>query len=301
MILYDQGQTALQEIMRGYDTEPAFLVSDGFPSGCLPYPTLPPLNQVAENALFVELHPEQKELNPDEKRRKYFDFKGRMKSLRRVAWINAGELAVNKGPVNAKRLVRHLMTSVTYVGDPKTLIAHNTINRLTGTVEKTGGGFYHTAEQSSRDRTFDIYVKTTLPWDNAQVKYLFDRLGKWGYGGDRSVGKGQFDVEDVSPVNLPEQGNAVMSLSRFVPDSSLHDGYYSIETKYGKLGGSYSQGKAAFPKTPMVLLTPGSVFSVQDVKPYYGISLGAVHPDPALAGVRQQTYLFPYFINLGEA
>ncbi|MDI9571331.1 MAG: hypothetical protein QM278_11580 [Pseudomonadota bacterium] len=301
MILYEQGQTALSEMLREYDAKPAFLVSEGFPAGALPYPLLPPLTQAAEKELFAELHPDQEKLPPERQREKYFDFKADIKKLRRVSWIDAGELADNKGPVTAKRLVRHLLTTTTGKADPRTLTAHNTINRLSGTVEKSGGGFYHTTELSYRGRAFDIYLKTSLPWDDGQIRYLFTRLGKWGYGGDRSVGKGQFEVEDASLCNLPEKANSVMSLSRFVPDPSLGKGYYSIETKYGKLGGSYAQGGGAFPKTPLVMLVAGSVFSVQDIKPYYGISLGTVHPDPALANVRQQTYLFPYFINLGEA
>ncbi|MBW2139268.1 MAG: hypothetical protein JRH06_17200 [Deltaproteobacteria bacterium] len=179
------------------------------------------------------------------------------------------------------------------------LIPHNTINRLTDTVEKDGGGFFHSQEVAARNKLYDIYVKTKLDWEAETIREIFSLLGKWGYGKDRSTGKGQFIVKSISEEHLPGEGNAVMALSHFVPDGSLSKGYYELYTKYGKLGGHYSQGNVAFPKTPLLLLKPGAIFKVSEKREFYGQSLGPVHPE--LEDVRQQTYLFPYFLKMGDS
>lgn len=306
IIRYTRGEKTLKDdILQGYDEEPSLLVSDGFPEGQLPFPCLPPLSREDEDQLFSEFF-------HDTSRTSFFAYKALMKRFRKRAWVGVEEIEENAGLLNALTIAKSFLRGVvTKEGKIKLknedvrgqeiyeeLIPHNTINRMTGRVEKEGGGFFHTTERSMKYPVIDVYLKTSLAWEAGIVRQLFEQLGQWGYGGDRSTGRGQFVVEEAVPCRLPETGNAVMSLSHFVPDGTLDDGFYNLETKYGKLGGHYSQGSAAFPKTPVVMLTPGSVFKVRDIRPFYGVSLGAVHPE--LTGVRQQTYLFPYFISLGE-
>lgn len=308
MIRYTKGDESLpDEILKNYDEFPVLLVSDGFPAGWLPFPLMPPLSDEGEKQLFSEFFQEK---NGED----FFKFKALLKRFRKTAWVDIEDLEEYKEDLTALNLARSFISGVVtkngkiipkkenddYQKIRQTLVSHNTINRLTGAVEKEGGGFFHTAETNMQNSSFDIYLKTSLPWNEDFIRRLFEQLGRWGYGGDRSIGRGQFIVEEVGDFALPETGNAVMSLSRFVPDDDLEEGYYDLDTKYGKLGGIYSQGSVAFPKTPMVMLTPGSIFKVKEIKPFYGVSLGAVHTDPELKGVRQQTYLFPYFINLGE-
>ncbi|MBW2031180.1 MAG: hypothetical protein JRJ03_17355 [Deltaproteobacteria bacterium] len=297
---YQNGEGALlNEILGDYDTNPAVLVSDGFPSGFFPYPCLPPVREEAGTSLFTEFFPEGSKEN-------FLRFLSLMKRVRKTKWIEEVELKEIAEDLTPLNLARALLSSEIKKGgkvkpakvpENETLVAHNTINRLTGMVEKEGGGFFHTLENRTRSLSFDIYVRTSLGWTEEDVGELFSLMGRWGYGKDSSTGKGQFLVEGVAEYTFPNKGNAVIALSHFIPDESLYGGYYSIDTKYGKLGGPYSQGAVAFPKTPLVMLKPGAVFKTREVKPLYGQSVGPIHPE--LRNVRQQTYCLPYFINLG--
>ncbi len=301
---YKNGEKALsEEILNEYDTSPKVILSDGFPAGYLPFPKLNPISYIELESLYREFF--QDSGNRPEK----FEFLMLMKQLRKTKWIKLEELEKISQSMNSVELYRLLLGNhITTRGRIHkkapdkdkhfsfSLIPHNTINRLTGTVEKEGGGFFHTEEIKVRGSEFDIYLKTLLPLTEQDLRELFFFIGDLGYGRDSSIGKGHFVVKNVERFELPEEGNAVISLSHFVPDGSLYDGYYSVETKYGKLGGTYSQGEYAFPKTPILMITPGSVFRIKDKKPYYGQSVGSVHRD--INFIRQQTYLFPYFINL---
>lgn len=297
---YQNGEKALvQNILNDYDTNPSIIVSGGFPEGFFPYPCLPPVPEEAGTSLFREFCPEGSKEN-------FLPFLSLMKRVRKTKWIEDVELEEIANDLTSLNLARSLLSSEIKKGckikpapvpKEETLVPHNTINRATGTVEKEGGGFFHSLEVSTRNRSFDIYLRTTLGWSVENVSSLFSLMGQWGYGKDRSVGKGQFAVGNVSEWDLPSEGNAVIALSHFVPDESLYDGYYALETKYGKLGGPFSQGTVAFPKTPLVMLKSGAVFRAKQTKPFYGQSVGPIHPE--LRDVRQQTYLFPYFVNLG--
>jgi CRISPR-associated protein Csm4 len=297
---YQNGEDALgKDILKDYDTQPTVVVSDGFPSGYFPFPCLPPVPEDLGTSLF-------KEFFPDGSKEDFLPFLSLMKRVRKTDWIEDIELNETAQDLTAQGLARSLLLSEIKKGGkiktaqvPKdaTLVSHNTINRITGMVEKEGGGFFHATENRTRGMVYDIYVRTSLEWSEKDVEGLFFLMGTWGYGRDRSTGKGQFLVEDVAEFSLPEHGNAVIALSHFIPDESLSDGYYFVETKYGKLGGSYSQGAVAFPKTPIVMLKPGAIFKVNEKKAVYGQSVGPVHPE--LTNVRQQTYLLPYFVNLG--
>ena len=297
---YQNGEIALvEDILNDYDISPAIVVSDGFPEDSFPYPCLTPVTEGVGTPLFREFF-------PDGDKADFLSFLSLMKRIRKAEWIDDVELDEIAKDLTPISLARSLLSSEIKKGGkvkagevPKqtTLVPHNTINRLTGMVEKEGGGFFHTLENRTRDLSFDIYVRTSLGWVEKDAEEIFSLMGRWGYGKDRSTGRGQFLVQEVTEFRLPEQGNAIMALSHFVPDESLSDGYYSIETKYGKLGGPYSQGGVAFPKTPLVMLKPGAIFRVKETKPFYGQSVGPIHPE--LRNVRQQTYLLPYFINLG--
>jgi CRISPR/Cas system CSM-associated protein Csm4 (group 5 of RAMP superfamily) len=87
-----------------------------------------------------------------------------------------------------------------------------------------------------------------------------------------------------------------MSLSYFIPDSSLKSGYYNLFTKFGRLGGHYAISEIPF-KNPLILMTPGSVFKIEEKKPYYGVTVKGIHKKEE---IRHQTYFFPYFLTLAE-
>lgn len=294
---YSKGEQALlRDVLEGYDEQPAFMVSDGFPADCLPLPRVPAVTEEEEIHLC-------REFRGSSARDQYLLFLRKMKAVRKKEWIGCEGMTKLAMGLTPLKLARAMLAGVPDTSgaaeDKEELIPHNTINRLSRTVERGGGGFFHSRERLVQSRAFDVYIRTFVDWDVKFVTFLFSRLGEWGYGADRSTGRGQFAVESASECILPTEGNAVMALSRFIPDSSLQEGWYTIETKYGKLGGPFSMGGAAYPKTPLLLLKPGAVFRVQGTRPFYGQSVGAVHP--GIRTVRQQTYLYPFFISLREA
>ncbi len=295
MYRYTKGEDALRrDILKGYDSTPSLLVSDGFPSGYLPCPKLPAIGEEDTLDLYEKAGGG----------RGLVPFLKRMKTIRKTRWILAADMLSLSDSLMPRRLAEIILNREESDGTEKiggnpleALVPHNTINRMSGTVDKAGG-FFHSRENRITGLAFDIYLKINLPWDDATIQGLFADIGRWGYGADSSSGMGRFVVEEVASADLPEVGDAVLSLSHFVPDEELGEGWYDLEIKFGKLGGSYSQGTGAFPKTPMVLLRPGAVFRIKTTKTYYGRSLGPVHP--IRRDVRNQTYLFPYFFNLKE-
>lgn len=296
---YLYGKERLKEkILHHYETRPHLIVSCGFPAGYLPRPVLPPLSSSDLEAMVD----------------KYFIKKGKhllrgldiLKKVKKEKFIAKEDMEDIRQDVSEKAVTEILLCGrinnkgeeitheqLTHV---ETTIPHNSISRLSGSVLK-GGGFYHSAEMTFK-YDIDIYIKVDPEiFDIQTIKTVFETLGKYGFGKDKSTGKGQFEVLDITQENLPQEGNAVMSLSYFVPDECLKDGYYNLFTKFGKLGGHYAITEIPF-KNPLILMAPGSVFKVKKIKDYYGIGVRNIH---AKTKIKHQTYLFPYFLGLSES
>ena len=91
---------------------------------------------------------------------------------------------------------------------------------------------------------------------------LFKILSKSGYGQKKSIGKGQFSVEEFNEFTFKalDAPNGFVTLSSFCP--SKNDpvkGLYKTYVKYGKLGDEYTFSGNPF-KRPLVMVRTGSVF-----------------------------------------
>jgi CRISPR-associated protein Csm4 len=111
----------------------------------------------------------------------------------------------------------------------------NAINRVTQASENlfySTGYYYHNAGLFFLVRFFDPGYKKIV---EGAMRFLRDR----GFGGDVSVGKGQFDFECQNTDILREiKGERFISLSRYIPDGGevkCHDDcWYEIGMKRGR-------------------------------------------------------------------
>ena len=138
-------------------------------------------------------------------------------------------------------------------------MTHNTINRRRGgTLERLGednepaGQLFHAGECYWSDPYSDGKTPNTgifflVEGDASKLEPLLMFLRHWGFGADRSTGKGFFDAS-IQDFSLPEvelgQANALVNLSLWCPtEAELHaiDGsngpkQYRVETRCGYVG-----------------------------------------------------------------
>lgn len=315
MYRYLYGEENLKkDILNDYDTHPTLIVSNGFPKNHLPRPILLPLSQSELEEIlkkyFLKKPLKDKNNQIFSEREKRFYGLSILKKIKKEQFILAKDLLEIKDSLCEQAVTEMLLSErITgqgkeiepFFGFKKAAFPHNTISRLSGMVVQEGGGFYHTEEEGYINKEgfleIDIYIKTEPSVINKKrLNELFFTLSQYGFGRDKSTGKGSFKLLEIKEVELPKEGNAVMSLSYFVPDSSLKDGYYGLFTKFGCLGGHYATSEIPF-KNPIILMEPGSIFKVETIKDYYGVAIKNIH---AKIKIKHQTYLFPYFVKLLE-
>ncbi len=106
-----------------------------------------------------------------------------------------------------------------------------------------------------------------------RVVDLLKEVAKSGYGRKKSIGKGQFSVEEVSEFCFPEikDANGFVALSNFCPaESDPTEGLYKTLVKYGKLGEEFTFCGNPF-KRPLLMIKAGSVFKTEGKpKEFYG-------------------------------
>jgi len=161
--------------------------------------------------------------------------------------------------------------------DPMT---HNTINRLTGsTLSRDGRGqLFHTEER----RVYPVWPKSEEEKGNEKAGLYFLAQGDmdtleailrllqhYGIGGDRSSGKGRFDITLAKePISIPEpnDANAQVSLSLYHPKQSELQQYENEpSTSPLQYKTIVRQGwKAASLKKPTLYFEEGSVFPLVD-------------------------------------
>ena len=244
---------------------PPFVVSDPFPGDLLPKPLLPP-PAVAEGDA-----PDKAALVSVAKQ---------AKKIKDIQWLSLTEFD-------------RLLAGQAVVPERKPVVAftrmtlHNTINRDTGTTLADGGGLYDLPESFFQSEYLSVYCRVEPGWEEV-LRQCLTQLGKTGFGGRRSIGKGGFDLMDFEPFDgfVPASGdvNAFVSLSHFVPAADdPAEGCYKTMVKYPRLDREYSKGTNLF-KHPLMLLIPGSVFRTGAVpRPFYGRAVPNIAPGLAAA------------------
>ncbi len=186
---------------------------------------------------------------------------------------------------------------------------HNQIDRVAGaTVE--GLLFYedelHFAPQAGLWAVARANPEEMETLVRPALRYLADT----GLGANRTVGKGQFDI-DVEAFTLPDGGqnaNGFLTLSRYLPAPDEAPAgeplAYRLTTVRAKREKKYpvpAAGSAALPiyKLGLRLFEPGSVFPLKQRREVYGQLAAAIPGGSGVEATFQSGLALPIFVRAG--
>ncbi|MFH1293915.1 MAG: hypothetical protein ABIJ44_07285 [Pseudomonadota bacterium] len=272
-----------------YPEEPFIVFSSAFPklvnsvtSYVLKRPDLPIFSLLSSEVKDrKERILEAKEL----KKRKWMLLEGELTiDLPRVKFLSDDELLMivsKQATFQTKRQMRKvgLKKFITILTQP-----HNTINRSTQT---TGTGQFAPYIQ----KIFHYYPETELVifvlfnesvTDIERLLLAMERIGKWGFGKDASIGMGRFKLGKHKELPLPKRGNAnaCYVLSPSVPQiNCFSEAYFKPFIRFGKHGDSLAHSGNPF-KNPVIMADEGAVFMPLNEsffnKPYLGKGISGV-------------------------
>ncbi|MCI0642069.1 MAG: hypothetical protein L0Y72_10820 [Gemmataceae bacterium] len=139
----------------------------------------------------------------------------------------------------------------------------NTIGRSSNTTT-AGGGLFPTQEFVLDKDISCLTIYARVEPDFVDVFWrLVQELAHWGFGSDRSAGKGQFNLasqlDSTKELDEPPDAEGCAVLSTFQPAAGdPTTGAWDAFTKYGKLGPDF--GLENVFKRPVILLRPGACF-----------------------------------------
>lgn len=243
-----KGEAELIRRLTGYTTgQPWLVVSNGFPAGFLPKPTLPQ-------------HFEAQQSDPAQR-----------KAAKQKRWIpvaidSSTTLGILQKPLG-ELLASAVDESTAFGRLPQSAVqAHNTLNRLTGT---TGEGefapysmpqtFYASAQK------IDLYLVVDESRSTAaEISDLLNVVGTAGFGRDASIGLGKFTVDALGELKIPKNApaSAHWTLAPCAPQGQGFDGaqsYWRVLTRFGRHGNLHALTGKPF-KTPVLLASAGAIF-----------------------------------------
>lgn len=234
------GEKHLEKLLAGYtDNQPFAIISNAFPHGMIPRPTLP--------AVYFN--------KVDDRQRK---------QLKKCTWLPVTAI---QEPLATWQ--QHCQSTNNISKKEQKLQPHNTINRLT---ETTGEGAFapYTMKQHwyTPDTLLDIYVLFDDERCTAeQLHTCFSDIGCFGYGRDASIGLGKYRIDSFEPIRLPQQqnANACLTLAPCAPQGITHIdaqcSFYQLFTRFGRHGDSAAHANAKPFKNPVLMTQAGGVFS----------------------------------------
>lgn len=242
------GNDKLNQLLDDYTAgKPWMVVSDGFPSGYLPRPTVP--------ASANESTPAKNDAQ-------------QRKAEKAKHWIPFTEIGL---PL-PQLLAAAVNDEIAFGGQDKPVEApqpHNTLNRLTGS---TGEGEFAPYTQPqiffARGQRMDVYCvldETRMPKDSLLA--LLQAVGSHGFGRDASIGLGKFSVESLVENSFAHHPNAdaYLTLAPSAPRGQGFDGdksYWRVLTRFGRHGNLHGISEKPF-KNPVLLAATGAVFVPQ--------------------------------------
>ncbi len=263
------GEQRLEELLQGYtENQPFAIVSDAFPAGYLPKPTLP--------AKFLS-----SSKTPANER----------KALKKKIWMPLADTAkpLNQWQAHCKSDQDITLASKTaqQIGEnsleKKHIQPHNTINRFTGT---TGEGQFAPYGRLQTWYQPNIKLQCHILIDSErfspeECQECLQDIGNFGFGRDASIGMGKFSLEQ-SQSQLAQshpQANAVMTLAPVAPQNMGYDAkhsYYLPFTRFGKHGDIAVHQKGKPFKNPVLMAKTAGIFTSnsQQNSIYIGQGLG---------------------------
>ena len=245
------GEAVLSGCLEDYaNGKPFLVVSDAFPNGFVPMPTMPS------------------------------DYWQTGKETDRKALKKRQFIAIDCLENPPKLWQQHALNlSDKIIADTH---LHNTINRQTGTTGDKEFAPYQTGEVYLNG-DWAIYLlldENRLSFD--KLEQVLDDIAKTGYGRDASVGLGKFEIiafkpTDLKPTDLFSQynhGKDALSLSACCPQGLGFDkdkSFYQIHSHFGRHGNLAVHGGNPF-KKPVLMANTGAVFHREngDCPPFIG-------------------------------
>jgi CRISPR-associated protein Csm4 len=302
------GSKNLTNFLEEFDKQnPPLIMTNAFPAGYLPFPLLPPFT----NEEKVDLRDRYIEKGKGDE----FGFIQWLKELSRQEYIALDTFfqyrhafskydlyaAVLEGTLSGYRFSKFSQDSAAEVPEVESQtveVYHNAIDRITGKV-KEGQLFSKNSTFYKQDVRFHVYLKTGY-FTIEELKKIFEYISMNGFGADKSTGSGrfEFELEPGVPFNDIEDFNAYLLFSNTHPSVlQHHSSYYTTQTKFGKLGGTFSTNSKYSPfKYPVILLNPGSVILSQESAEFFGENFNEVHPQ--LSQVRHYGIGYPVKMRL---
>lgn len=249
------GNAELVRLLEGY-TEglPWLVVSDGFPSGYLPKPTVP----ASVASVGANLFAKKNGITNDAQQRK---------AEKAKRWIPVAET----GKPLPQMLAAAVNDKIAF-SDCKPVEApqaHNTLNRLSGTTGEEGFAPYTQPQIFFAPRQrMDLYcVLDESRMSLETLRTLVEAIGSYGYGRDASIGLGKFTIESVGENLFSQHGeaNAYLTLAPCSPQGQGFDSdksYYRVLTRFGRHGNLHAISEKPF-KNPVLLAATGAVFVPQ--------------------------------------
>lgn len=282
------GAEAVTDLIAAFESDsPPFVCSSALPEGMLPMPCLPPLPRKE----FLERFCTQSSF-----------FKGNAvqalkayKTFRKLSYVPLDVWTELRNALSLSRLFERWLqdrqqnpnafhpapelTETAWRADH--IEAHNSIDRLTGSVLQEGGLFLAESTFYGSRAKLDLYAFTENP---AKFERLLAHVASTGFGRDASTGKGWFAFERDSAFDSAEfkgTGTCRMALSVLsAMDMSAVRGWYRIFSKSGRVWGTLGEGNPF--KKAFLAMDEGSVF---ESFPSGGYVLRGLHPDPRVVQV----------------
>ncbi len=273
------GDEAVKAFIERFEQHPPFVISDAFPYGSVPMPLLPIPGTVNERLIEKFRHnpPEPIKQSGDEKIPRYSLYAA-LKKIRKKNYVSLDLLkASNLTSLLEDMLVEYITTKaekeqaptrVNFV-EPHVGIDRTTLTAREGALYSTVGTLYRTDTE-----TAPLWILAGLrDYDASTLEEYIREIGFLGFGADRSTGKGGFEVERPQQLLVPEyeSSRSGMALAHFVPArDDPTEGFWRTRTKFGRVGGMFSvrstRRNVPFTpfKQPIMMLTPGSVFSLDE-------------------------------------
>ncbi len=282
---YIYGESELEELLEGYNDNPAVVFSDGFPEGFLPIPKVPYLRESRD----VENYKKFKQFKKFLYVKKEILFRAK----------NPGYLFEFFSQLPEREIPQY------FLGSPwvRSSYYRVSIDRNTGTAKE--GMLFELPEYfircrgEGRGKPFRIniflrYNGKKISLD--RIREVFKAMGILGFGAKASWGKGKFELSSVEEVELggSENSRTFVSLSTGLPKSEeVEDFYAEFFTKYPKHPNDV--GDPAVFKAPVVLTRPGSVFKANEKREIYGMTFKLSKPN--LGNFIHSAKVLPLFLE----
>lgn len=282
-LVYEKGEKYLEAFIDSFNGESKapVLFSSAFPEGFLPRPVLPKVNR-RESAEFIKKHFKDGKKDRVSKERQ-FEGLNFVKKAGKFKYISLEQWKKLKDGYSEPALLNLFYESFVDKSDEELhvadmadisvseVVSSNVINRITGSVDSSGGLFVRQKSWFYPESCLDIYIEINDSGLEELVDWFMkEHLALNGFGADKSTGMGSLLIEKDNNFDereiAAEEPNARFSLSlASFPGMEKYPSYYNLTTKFGRLGGTYAVssptgGQPRPFKKPILMCEPGALF-----------------------------------------